>query len=691
MRAGFWRNCRLCWRWLRRAMILAALVVIFALLWFNRRGLPDFLTARIAAELQSHGFNLEFTRMRLSLVRGLVADNVRIGHSQIPGSPSLALAQIQLQLNFDALLRRQLQVDGLVLREGRLLWPVSPTNVLVLDQIQTELRFATNDTWSLDNFHARFAGAQFNLAGEIAHAPEISRWQIFQPQKAARTLAQTNSRAAQSAEFNKFLAALAGIHFNGSPQLSLLVNGDACDIHSFTVHLAMAQARTHIELDGGADDTAANCRWRIHGALEPEFARPILSALNATHALNILTFNEPVFLDATGRGRLDDADTISAAGRVTVTNFMVRGESFGDVTTEFNYKSRVLELLKPLTHTGTQIITADSVTLDFNEQMLYFTNGLGTADPEPIARAIGPKIGRIVEPYHFLSPPTARVNGQIPLHDMSGGHGMEDVDMKFDVISGAPFEWMKLKSANVTGTIHWKAQTLFVTNVAGEFYGGSANGYANFNFQVPHEGADYDFAINVTNSNLHLLAADLSSPTNSLEGALSGQLVVTLADTRDWRTWNGYGHADLRDGLIWDEPIFGILSPVLNAISPGMGSSRATEASAGFTITNGVIYTSSLEIRATMAQLQYFGNLNLDGNVSMRASALLLRNTPLIGQAVSFIFTPFTKLFEYQVTGTLKNPKSQLVYWPSFLMMPLHPIRSFQEMFTPATNAPTKK
>src|SRR5471030_59593 len=100
MEPGFWRNCRAVWRWLRRAMILAVLVVICAVLWFNRVGLPDFLTARLVAELQSHGFKLEFSRMRLSLVRGLVADNVRIGHAQSSGVPTLSLQQVQLELNF---------------------------------------------------------------------------------------------------------------------------------------------------------------------------------------------------------------------------------------------------------------------------------------------------------------------------------------------------------------------------------------------------------------------------------------------------------------------------------------------------------------------------------------------------------------------------------------------------------------
>ena len=173
----------------------------------------------------------------------------------------------------------------------------------------------------------------------------------------------------------------------------------------------------------------------------------------------------------------------------------------------------------------------------------------------------------------------------MPLHDVNGGHDVDDADLRFDVVGGVPFQCLKLRATRVTGTIHWLGQTLVLTNIAAELYGGSGSGFANFDFRVPHEGADYQFSAAVTNINLHALATDLSSPTNRLEGALSGLLVVTRADSRDWRTLDGFGHARLRDGLIWDIPLFGLLSPVLNTVSPGLGNSRAKEASAtGFCI-----------------------------------------------------------------------------------------------------------
>jgi hypothetical protein len=133
--------------------------------------------------------------------------------------------------------------------------------------------------------------------------------------------------------------------------------------------------------------------------------------------------------------------------------------------------------------------------------------------------------------------------------------------------------------------------------------------------------------------------------------------------------------------LLRDIPVFGVLSPVLNTVSPGLGNWRATEASTRFTITNGVINSDSLEIRSTMMRLQYAGTLDLRENVNALATAQLLRDTWVVGPLVSTALWPVSKLFEFHVTGTLKNPKSDPVYVPKFLLMPLHPIRSLEEMF----------
>jgi hypothetical protein len=874
---GFWRKCRTGFRRLRIVVWFTVLALICALVWFNRIGLPDFLKRRLVQNLQARGIDLAFTRMRLHLVRGLVVENVRIGHAETPDDPVLALAEIQLQLNYRALWRRQWQIDGLVLRQGKLTWPLSPTNALVLGNISTELRLPANDVWSLDNFQADFAGAKLTLSGDIGHASEIRQWEIFRGR-------HTASRAVWRAQLRKLSDILDRIHFTGTPQLSLVVNGDARDIHSFVVRLnlnaaqtrtawgdahdvqltanltvpgilpppadlslawwtntlpyrlswtarlaqlqsetltadrvvcngiwqapeltvtklsaglgggqldatarlnvatreftfinvsdcnpqalaalltdktrerlaefswprppslqasgslilpawtnrapdwrdevqptiklngeltfenatvlgartdwvhthfsysnlvwqlpdlAVVRAKTRLALSGGEDDRTRVYRWHIRGTFDPETLRPFLTASNAARGLNSFTFTEPLALEMDVAGSLYDYASIVVDGRMALTNFTLRGQSADSVAGELHYANRVLEFRHPRLWRGTQTMTADKITLDFNTRRIWFTNGFSTADPKAVTHAIGPKTGRATDPYHFLEPPTARVNGCLPLGEMNGPRDMEGVDMRFDIVGGAPFQWLKLRTPNITGTIHWRGGSLILTNVQAIFYGGTGSGCAFFDFRIPHEGAEYDFSLSVTNVDLHLLAADLSSLTNRLEGALTGRLFVTHGDSRNWQTWDGYGQGNLRDGLLWDIPIFGILSPVLNTFSSGLGNSRATDASARFTMTNGVIYFDSLKIRSTMMRLEYAGTVDLSQNVNTRVTAQLLHNTWVVGPLVSKVLWPVSKLFEYRVTGTLKNPKSVPVYVPKLLLLPLHPFRTIEEI-----------
>src|SRR5262249_31619671 len=159
-------------------------------------------------------------------------------------------------------------------------------------------------------------------------------------------------------------------------------------------------------------------------------------------------------------------------------------------------------------------------------------------------------------------------------------------------VDGGPFQWWKLGASHINGKIDWVGQQLSLKDMKGDFYLGKATGSADFNFNTGNRSADFKFALVATDASLNLLAKDLTDgQTNKLEGLLTGRLEITNANTADWGKWGGAGRVNLRDGLIWDIPIFGVFSPALDTVMPGLGSSRAREGSATFVVTNGVIYS----------------------------------------------------------------------------------------------------
>ena len=764
---AFWRKCRIALRCLRFAVWLLALVVLVGFGWFNLVGLPDFLKTRLTATLHERGVELEFSRMRLRLVHGFVAENVRLGGKN-PSQPVLTAGEVQLRLDYGALLHRQFQVDGIVVRNGNFSLPLSATNTLTLRQLQTELRFATNDVWSLDQFRADFSGIQISLAGLVAHPLEAGKWQMF-------ATSPGGDRGTTARSLQEFSDTLAKIKFTGQPQLSVTFHGDARDVHSFVVWLnarvpevqtpwgdarrlqAAAQLTAPADIATNADPAlgwwtnaqpfrlawilrCADFRsekihadelrcdgvWRapevavtqlteIHGreklaasarlnlatedfsahvagALAAASVRPFLTTTNARSGFDLLTFHRPVGLDLAVRGNLHDFGQLAATGRVALADCAIRGQTVDRLTADVTYSNLTAEFLHPqLTRAGgAEYFSAEKVLLDIAGEKLFIASGVGRVTPMVVGRAIGPQTAGAMAPYEFSTAPDARVSGWIPLKQKDGEVVQDDADLLVDIVGTTPFRWRKFATPAATGTIHWLKTDLIITNAVTECYGGAARGWGIFDVRPNTVGTDFQFYLTGTNVDFHQMGVALWSATNQLAGALSGTVMVTHANSDDWRTWNGYGAARLRHGLLWDVPIFGLISPALNLLTPGLGlgNNRATEAAGNFLLTNGVVFTDSLVIQTAMARLDYVGTVDLEQNVHARVTAQLLRNTPVVGSMVSWLLWPVSKAFECEVTGTLGEPKPTPLHAPAkLLLVPLHPIQSLEELL-PSTEKP---
>ena len=962
--AGFWRKCRITFRWFRIAVWLLVLAALGELLWLNHVGLPDFLKTQLVAALREKGMALEFSRMRFSLVRGIVADDVRAGEIESNAGASFSARLVELELDYSALFHRQLALNGMLLRNGVFNLPLSPTNAFTLTNLQASLRFGTNDAWSLDELGADFAGARINVTGEMTHVLRVLEWNLF-------SAGTTGSRDQAAAMLKDFSDALQTIHFVGTPQLHLKIKGDGRDVHTVGLQLdavadgvvtpwfsaknfqsiinltapadvatnsdsswgfwgnlekfrlewsaqlgelhaeklhlktvncsclwatpelvisnlsaqlgdgslkaglvlnvperrlqfnsdlcfypeaiaklvpenartnlakiawtkppqlrldgslrvppwtnraaaydpalqfdgllvgtnltvaglkldsvrafferqkslwevtdlTMVQGRTELHLAGQLDEARQDYQIRTRGSLDgaslhPIFtnttargleqltaAKPLNFTLNATGNLShqnflsitgqvalgktdlrwrgqlheaagdlhlladgafdmnslrafvptngangfgLLTFQEPLKLALDLTGNLRRLETLCITGQVALADFAVRDQTMERLSAKLVYSNWTAEFYRPQASRakGQQTFTADQITLDLAGERLWFKNGFGKVEIMMIGRAIGPKTAAAMSPYEFLAIPTARVNGCVPIKMVHGDLVLDDADLRVDIEGTTPFRWRKFETPAIGGTVHWWKNLLILTNVTSECYAGSATGWGKFNLVTPGAGTDFSFFLQATNVDLHKMGHALWSPTNHLEGALSATVLISEANSSDWRTWNGAGRAQLLDGLLWDVPIFALMSPVLNTFSPGLGNSRATEAAGNFIMTNGVITSDSVVIQAQSMRLEYKGTVDLEENVNARVNARLLRNMPLFGSVLSFVLMPVSKIFECRVGGTLSDPKVSPAYIPKILLVPLHPIRSLEELFSPSamdTNTPSEK
>jgi hypothetical protein len=124
------------------------------------------------------------------------------------------------------------------------------------------------------------------------------------------------------------------------------------------------------------------------------------------------------------------------------------------------------------------------------------------------------------------------------------------------------------------------------------------------------------------------------------------------------------------------------MSTVMNGIVPGIGNSRASEAAGTYTITNSVIHTRDLDIRALGMRLIYNGTVDFSTRVNARVEAELLRDTWVVGKLFSTALWPVSKLFEYRVTGTLADPKPEPVFLlPRLFLAPFQSMKSVGGIF----------
>ena len=171
---------------------------------------------------------------------------------------------------------------------------------MTLDHISTDLRFQANDTWSLDQFQADFAGAKFVLSGDIIHAPEMRNWEIFHGPQTTRAVWQTQLRS--------LTETLERIHYTGTSQLSLVVDGDARDIRSFIVRLNLNAPSARTPWGSGHD-------IRFSGSL----TRPVDMPTNVDASLAWWTNALPYRLVWTGqcaglKSELLNADLVACSG-----------------------------------------------------------------------------------------------------------------------------------------------------------------------------------------------------------------------------------------------------------------------------------------------------------------------------------------------------------------------------------------
>src|SRR5688572_15841829 len=225
------RILRICFRTLRVTLVVALIVLVACVVYLGQIGLPPGMQQKITSRLRQQGWELQFSKMRLSVSRmGIVAENVYLRRA---AGPQIYVRRAQCRLRPSALRRLKLEIGSVKLSGARVIWPLEkthePASTFLLNNVRGELHLRENDVWDLQSFSATLRGARFSLSGTLTNGSLVRDWRVPQLRKGA---GEENL-----AKWRAMLAAVQQVDFQGTPDFVTRFNADAARLDGARANL----------------------------------------------------------------------------------------------------------------------------------------------------------------------------------------------------------------------------------------------------------------------------------------------------------------------------------------------------------------------------------------------------------------------------------------------------------------------
>ena len=177
---------------LRVAQVFFLLVVPGALILLHFSGLPRALHPLLLDAAARAGLELQFDRMRLSPIEGLVLDKVRLRSETLPDKPEVAVDRAAVALDWRQLMRGQVELNALDLRGAQLFLPLSGSEGVaqILRLTKARARLILSDrVVSVPLARFNLQGINVVASGQVAlDGPADGDTPLVIPQELARVL-----------------------------------------------------------------------------------------------------------------------------------------------------------------------------------------------------------------------------------------------------------------------------------------------------------------------------------------------------------------------------------------------------------------------------------------------------------------------------------------------------------------------
>ena len=263
-----------------------------------------------------------------------------------------------------------------------------------------------------------------------------------------------------------------------------------------------------------------------------------------------------------------------------------------------------------------------------------------------------------LSPVECYTAPVVSMKGTSGVSLADIGHN----DLAFDVrLKQGAFLGFRLNDAAARFTL--KRDVLdFVEATATGRTGGKVA--ATGRLSIPEfDGARATFRtkVNYANGSLEELADFLKFDLGERDGRVNGWCELEgPASTNFAARLNGKGRLEISEGHLAQMKMFAGLTSLLADKVPGVGFLvNQSQASADFTITNGVFRSENVYIEGGVVSLKGWGAYDIaKDNLDFTVRVQFLKKESLMGKIIHPMTFPFTKLLlEFKATGPIDSPK----------------------------------
>lgn len=394
------------------------------------------------------------------------------------------------------------------------------------------------------------------------------------------------------------------------------------------------------ELRGDLLDSPNDFRLTIESSLDPIIFRAFASR-ELGNFLSEWEWSRPPSIRLAVHGPRRDPETWIGEGSITTQRTRFRGSWMNEASATLRLENGALNLdnLRVVRDEG---VGTGSIAYDFAHHEIRFKDIKSGLKLTEAIVWVDPKYFKEVVDYKFHHPPNLVVNGVFHFQGKN-----DHIEIKVDAPTGMDYVFLgkTLAFDRVNGRLLFTDNRLQLFDIDGKLFNGDVRGAADISLARN----DNHYHANLTLDGVDFpRLADLYFKYKTTHGRLSGAYEWTSIGS-DARAMQGAGTAKVTEGDVFAIPIFGPLSDLANAIIPGAGYSLARQASATFTIKDGIIHTDDFKVAGKLYGMLGHGDIHfledrLDFDIRIQAGG------------VGVVLTPMYKLFEYKGEGPIGKP-----------------------------------